>query len=129
MTASLDTLLLADGERFTPATVDNVEYKHEGVLSRKQEYATSEGNCEVTYRRETDDEPDITVEGVVQKNQLDELKRLKGATDLKVITDVESNTVAVERLRLEQVSDLVSVTIDGNTELAFLFTLQMKVTG
>lgn len=121
------TLLKADGTRFTPSVVNFIEYDHKGTMGRTQRLASSGGECKTTNRREADNGADITIRGIVQESEVDDLRQLKSEPNLALITDVHSEkNVIVKRLTLEQSSDLVDVTKQGRTELAFRFKLTLK---
>ena len=118
------TLELDNGEEFSPAVVDRLEFDHEGVMSQ----ITWKACNRVENRREADKKPDIVCEGIVTENQLKNLKLLDGQSDLVLTSDLHSGPVAVRRVIIEQTADLVEFVPDsGEPQLAFAFQVQMKV--
>jgi hypothetical protein len=115
-----------DGEDFDPAVTERVEYDHRGQTSS---VTTVCGETE--NRRESDQQPDITAEGVVTQDQLQPLKDLKRGEQITVISDIHSGQVLVKRVTIEQSSDIVSYIPDGSDEeeLAFSFQLQLGQPG
>jgi hypothetical protein len=115
-----------DGEDFDPAVTERVEYDHRGQTSS---VTTVCGETE--NRRESDQQPDITAEGVVTQDQLEPLKGLKRGEQITVISDIHSGQVLVKRVTIEQSSDIVSYIPDGSDEeeLAFSFQLQLGQPG
>lgn len=119
-------VVVEDGEDFDPAVTERVEYDHRGQTSS---VTTVCGETE--NRRESDQQPDITAEGVVTQDQLQELKDLKRGQTITVISDIHSGQVLVKRVTIEQSSDVVSYIPDGSDEeeLAFSFQLQLGQPG
>jgi hypothetical protein len=115
-----------DGKNFEPAVTQRVEYDHRGQTSS---VTTVCGETE--NRRESDEQPDITAEGVVTQDQLQDLKDLKRGQQITVISDIHSGQVLVKRVTIEQSSDIVSYIPDGSDEeeLAFSFQLQLGQPG
>jgi hypothetical protein len=115
-----------DGANFDPAVTQRVEYDHRGQTSS---ITTVCGETE--NRRESDEQPDITAEGVVTQSQLQDLKDLKRGQQITVISDIHSGQVLVKRVTIEQSSDIVSYIPDGSDEeeLAFSFQLQLGQPG
>lgn len=105
---------------FYPAVVQRVEYDHQGAVS-----STSSVCGETENRRETDEQPDITIEGIITAPQLSDIKTLKNGTRTTVISDVHSGKVLVKRVTIEQNTDIIELEINGNAKLAFAFQLQL----
>lgn len=110
-----------DADQFTPAVVETIEYDHTG----QQSQITSECG-ETENRRESDDKPDITIDGILTKEQLEDIKALKEDQQLTLSSDIHSGEVFVKRTTISQESELVSITINGDESLAFRFQLQLK---
>jgi hypothetical protein len=114
-----------DGTNFEPAVTERVEYDHRGQTSS---VTTVCGETE--NRRESDEQPDITAEGVVTQDQLQPLKDLKRGQRITVISDIHSGQVLVKRVTIEQSGDIVSYIPDsGEEKLAFSFQLQLGQPG
>jgi ABC-type lipoprotein release transport system permease subunit len=110
-----------EGETFSPAVVERVEYDHSGQSSS---ITTVCGETE--NRRESDKKPDMTIEGVLTEPQLAEAKELKEGQQITLISDVHQGQVFVKRLTITQEPDLLYYVENGEEELAFSFQLQLK---
>lgn len=119
---SRDASIVTDDENvFSPAVVERVEYDHTGQTS-----SITSVCGETENRRESDEKPDLTLEGVITEDQLTEAKRLKEGEEITLISDVHQGPVYIKRLTIEQSSDLVSfIGDDGEEKLAFSFSLQL----
>lgn len=117
------SLRLEDGSLFEPAVAQRVEFDHEGGMSQIKHQ-----NCNKTRnRRESDEKPDIVVEGICTEGQLETLKSLKSQRELTLITDLYSGDVVVKRLTIEQNTDVIHFAPNGEEwQLAFEFQLQLK---
>lgn len=105
---------------FYPAVAEEVEYDHEGAVS------SITSTCgETENRRESDEQPDITIQGVLTESQLPEIKALKEGEQTTVISDVHSGRVLVKRVTITQSTDVIDIRMNGETELAFTFQLQL----
>lgn len=110
-----------DREDFEPAVVQRVEYDHTGQSS-----SISSTCGETENRRETDDKPDMTIEGILVEEQLEQAKNLKEGEEITLVSDVHQGQVFVKRLTIEQNQDLIHYIEDGVESLAFGFQLQLK---
>jgi len=110
-----------DQPDFEPAVVQRVEYDHTGQSS-----SISSVCGETENRRETDEKPDISVEGIITEPQLEPAKALKEGQKITLISDVHQGEVFVKRLTIEQTADLTHYIEGGNEQLAFTFQLQLK---
>lgn len=106
---------------FEPAVVQRVEYDHSGQTS-----SLSTVCGETENRRESDDKPDLTVEGILVEGELETAKALKKGQEVTFVSDVHQGQVFVKRLTIEQTADLNTYIEDGEEELAFTFQLQLK---
>lgn len=106
-----------------PAIVERVEYDHKG-----QESSLTTVCGETENRREGDEKPDITVEGILTESQLPEAKQLEEGLETTLVSDVHTGRVYVSRLTIEQNMDVVEYIPDGSdeSELAFTFQLQFS---
>lgn len=112
----------SEGSEFAPAVAQRVEYDHEGQTSS---ITTECGETE--NRREADEKPDLTIEGVITEDQLDPIKQLKRGDEITLVSDVHKGEVFVRRTTIEQSQDLISyVDEDGTERLAFSFQLQLR---
>lgn len=110
-----------DGDPFSPAIVQRIEWDREGGMSQ---ITTVCGETE--NRIESDKRPDITVEGIIPKSQINQLKTINEGEEIVFSSDLDKANVVVKRVTLEQTADVTEITIDGETELAFPFQLQLK---
>lgn len=111
---------------FTPAVVQRVEYDHRGQSS-----STTSVCGETENRRESDEQPDITVEGIITEDQIPDAKSLKRGDEITLISDVHQGDVYVKRLTITQSNDVIRYIPDGDSEeqLAFSFQLQLGQPG
>lgn len=118
------TIETDDGELFRPAVVERIEFDHEGVISH-----ISHANCNrYENRRESDEKPDIVIEGVVTEEQLEQLKELDQDSDLRLVSDIHDGPIAVRRTTVEQTADLVEFIPDGGEpSLSFGFQITVRV--
>lgn len=115
------TVSPTDREDFTPAVTQRVEYDHTGQSS-----SISSTCGETENRRETDDKPDMTIEGILIEEQLEKAKNLKEGEEITLVSDVHQGSVFVKRLTIEQSQDLIHYIEGGEEHLAFGFQLQLK---
>lgn len=108
-------------DNFTPAVVQRVEFDNTGQSSS---ITTVCGETE--NRRESDDNPDLTVEGILTEDQLNTAKDLKNGEEVRLVSDVHQGKVFVKRLTIEQKADLVHYIENGEEKLAFGFSLQLR---
>jgi len=109
--------------RFEPAVVQSIEYDHEGDSS-----AATTVCGETENRRTSDENPEITIEGIITEEQLDTIKSLKRGDEITLISDIEQGQVFVRRVTINQSSDLIGYLPDGadKAQLAMNFQLQLK---
>lgn len=115
------TVSPSDRPDFTPAVVQRVEYDHTGQQSS---ITTTCGETE--NRRESDEKPDMTIEGVIVEDQLEPIKQLKEGEEITLVSDVHQGQVFVKRVTIEQTPDLIHYIENGEEQLAFGFQLQLK---
>lgn len=120
---SRNVAIVTESQRIEPAVVQRVEYDHEGGISQ-----ITYSSCSRTEnRRESDKGPDLAVEGVVGEEGKDALKTLHHGQNITLVSDVETTSVVVKRVTIEQNTDIIHITPDGGEEqLAFPFQLQLK---
>lgn len=108
---------------FEPAIVDRLEYDHSGEISK-----IHHENCVTTEtRRESDDPPEIVIEGIVTENQLDTIKGLKVEPNPMIVSELYSGSFAVKRVTIEQRNDIVEyIPNGGDPKLAFRFQMQIE---
>jgi len=109
---------------FEPSVVQRVEYDHRGQTS-----SITSVCGETENRRESDEKPSMTIEGIMVEDELGTAKSLKEGDEVRVVSDVHSGRVFVRRLSIEQNQDVTSINVneDGcGFELAFPFQLQLK---
>lgn len=113
----------SDFDSLEPAVVRSIEYDHKGQQSS---ITTTCGETE--NRRESDDKPDITLQGILTYDQLETAKNLKEGDEITLSSDVHQGQVFVHRLTITQTSDLNYFVPDGSNEeqLAFEFQLQLS---
>lgn len=115
---TLDT----DDGTIEPAVVERIEYDHKGGMSK---ITTVCGETE--NRRESDEKPDITIEGIVTETHKDDIKYINEGQNLTLISDLDTGDVIVDRVVIEQTTDIVEfLDNSGNPKLAFPFQLQLK---
>lgn len=114
--------------RLQPALVTNVD------ITNSEEMSTISDQCGRTETRGAADlNWDIAVEGLVTKDSnnpnrfdLQDLKTLKGADELTIISDIHTGPVIVREISISQTNDLVSIDVGDGDELAFPFQLQLR---
>jgi len=108
---------------FRPDIVKRLEFDHQGGMSRIKTVCGETEN-----RRESNDGPEITVEGIVSEDQLPTLKGIHDGQEIILISEIESGSVVVERVTVEQNSDIVEYIPEGSNEskMAFPFQLQLQ---
>jgi hypothetical protein len=106
---------------FSPSVVQDIEYDHKGSTSS---ITTVCGETE--NRRNADELPDLTIEGVITEPEIPDIKNLKNGEQITFISDIHSGDVYVKRVTINQSTDILSFVDDsGNEELAFAFQLQL----
>lgn len=113
-------------ERFVPSVVQRVEYDHKGQTSSLTSVCGETEN-----RREGDNNPDITIEGIVTTDEIPQAKQLKEGQEITLVSDVHQGQVFVKSLTIEQTQDLIHYIPDESDEeqLAFTFQLQLGQPG
>ena len=111
----------SDREDFEPAVVERVEYDKSGQTS-----SVSSECGETENRRETDENPAMTIEGVLVEEQLPQIKSLEEGEKITIISDIHQGDVFVKRVTIEQNTDIIHAYIGGKQYLAFPFQLQLK---
>jgi len=115
------TVSPSDRPDFEPAVTQRVEYDHTGQSSS---ITTTCGETE--NRRESDEKPDMTIEGILVEDQLEPIKQLKEGEKITLVSDVHQGQVFVKRVTIEQTPDLIHYIENGEEQLAFGFQLQLK---
>lgn len=105
----------------SPAVTQMVEYDHSGQTS-----SVSSTCGETENRRESDQKPDMTIEGILVNDQLEDFKALKEGQEITLVSDVHQGKVFVKRLTISQEAELISYIENGEEQLAFSFQLQLK---
>lgn len=109
-------------EPFQPSVVQRLKYDHKGQMSS---ITTECGETE--NRREGDNKPNITVEGVITKDELGPMKSLKEREEISFVSDLYEGRVVIDRLSITQTPDLLYYKEEGGEKkLAFEFQMQVK---
>lgn len=115
-----------DGE-FVPSVVQQIKFDNKGQMSR---ITTECGESE--NRREADEKPKITVEGILTKDEIGPMRALKNVESFQFVSDIFSGQVIVERLSIVQSNNLLYIEKtngddgSGDKELAYEFQMQLK---
>lgn len=104
-----------------PSIIQRVKFDHKGQMSS---ITTECGETE--NRRQSDNNPNITVEGIIQSDEIRDLRSLKNEEKILFISDIFSGNVIIERLSIVQSTDILYLKIGGEEELAFNFQMQLK---
>lgn len=120
---SFEDLDPTNPEILEPAATQRVEYDNKGQMSS---ITTDCGETE--NRREAENKPSITLEGIITESQVPAMKALKNKERLVLISDVDQGEVFVDRLTISQDTNIISVAPNGGgeEELAFSFQMQLK---
>lgn len=113
-------------DRFVPSVVQRVEYDHSGQTS-----SITSVCGETENRRESDEQPDITIEGVITSDEIPVAKSLKKGEEITLVSDIHQGDVFVKRLTIEQTTEIAHYIPDEGDEekLAFSFQLQLGQPG
>lgn len=107
---------------FSPSVVQRIKFDNKGQMSR---ITTECGESE--NRREADEKPKITVEGILVEDEIGPMRDLKSTENFTFVSDIFSGPVIVERLAITQSEDLLYLQKSGGEkELAFDFQMQLK---
>lgn len=105
-----------------PSVTQRIKFDNKGQMSS---ITTECGETE--NRRQGDNKPKITVEGVIVESEIDDMRSLKNEETITFISDIYKGDVIVERLSIAQKQDLLYFKpTGGEQELAFSFQLQLK---
>lgn len=117
---SFDTT--ATGE-ISPTIVQRIKFDNKGIMSS---ITTECGETE--NRRQSDQKPTITVEGIILEDEIDGLRAIQNDEEITFISDIYRGEVNVQRLSIVQKEDLLYFKPDGSNEkhLAFNFQIQLK---
>lgn len=119
------TVIPEDGPTFDPAVAQNIEFDHRGIMS-----SITSVCGETENRRMGNNLPQVTIEGVLTESQLPEAKNLRRGENITLVSDVYQGEVIVNRMMIEQTTDLLTYQSQGGEEeLAFSFQLQLKEPG
>jgi len=114
-----DTVVTEDDDDvFKPKVAQRVEYDHQGDISQTKTVCG-----ETEKRRDADEGPEMTIEGIITSEQLPKLKSFENA-DATLISDVHSGPIYVGRLTIEQNTDITHYIENGEEKLAFVFQIQ-----
>lgn len=106
----------------SPSVVQQVKFDNKGQMSS---ITTECGETE--NRREGENQPNLTVEGVIVEDEIDQMRALKNEDNISFVSDIYSGDVIVERLSITQKPELQYYKPDGGEEqLAFAFQMQLK---
>lgn len=113
-------------DEFVPEVVQRVEYDHSGQTSS---ITTVCGETE--NRRESDEQPDVTIEGIITSGNIPAIKSLKKGEEITLVSDIHQGSVLVKRVTIEQNADVTHYIPEegGDEELAFKFQLQLGQPG
>lgn len=120
---SRDAALQGDSiGQVAPSIVQTVKFDNKGQMS------SLTSNCgETENRREGDNKPSLTVEGIIGESEIDNMRALKFQDTISFVSDVYRGDVIIKRLSIEQSADLLSIKPNGDEEeLAFTFQLQLE---
>lgn len=110
------------GGEIEPSLVQNVKFDHKGQMSS---ITTECGETE--NRREGDNKVNITVEGIITVDEVDDMRSLRNEEKINFVSDIYSGEVIVKRLSITQSADLLYYKPSGGEqELALNFQLQLK---
>lgn len=118
---------IVDGDMYNPDdeikldAAQRVEYDHQREVST---ITTVCGESEA--RNESDDPPELTIEGTVGQDNMYRLKNIDRGQEVTVVTDLHYSSMLVRRVTVEQSSDVLSINRNGEEELAFSFQIQLK---
>jgi hypothetical protein len=105
-----------------PSVTQRIKFDNKGQMSS---ITTECGETE--NRRQGNNKPKITVEGIIVESEIDDMRSLKNEEEITFISDIFKGDVIVERLSIMQKEDLIYFKPDGEEqELAFNFQLQLK---
>lgn len=105
-----------------PSVTQRIKFDNKGQMSS----ITSECG-ETENRRQGDNKASLTVEGIIRRSEINDMRALKNQETIKFYSDIFEGDVIVERLSIAQKSDLVYYKPNGGEkELAFSFQLQLK---
>jgi len=120
------SVIPADREEFNPAVVQSVEYDHRGGST-----SITSVCGETENRRTSDQQPDITIEGIITNDQIPTIKGLKKGEEVTLVSDIHQGEVYVKRVTINQSTDIIHYIPKGEQEekLAFSFQLQLGQPG
>lgn len=105
-----------------PSVTQRIKYDNKGQMSS----LTSECG-ETENRRQGDNKPKLTVEGIIVEGEIGDLRSLKNQEEITFISDIYEGSVIVERLSIVQSQDLLYYRPNGgDKQLAFEFQMQLK---
>lgn len=115
-----------DHSLFVPAVVEEVEYDQTNEISKTVKQSGLP--CESTeLRHEYADKPDLVIEGIATKDQLEPLKKLSDQRQPVFVSDLFSGSIAVSRVTIRQTTDTIYYTASGGKrKLAFKFHCQVS---
>jgi len=107
----------------TPAVTQSVDFDDKGKMTQ---ITTQCGETE--NRRGGENKPNLTVEGIITEDQIEEFKKLKFADNVELISDVFNGNITISRLSISQNTDLVYYQENDSAEkqLAFEFQIQTR---
>lgn len=103
---------------FKPKVAQRIEWDHQADVAK-----TTTVCGETEKRRDADEGPEITIEGVITEEQIPRIKALK-SRNITLISDVHSGRVYIGRVTIEQNTDVIHYIENGQEQLAFTFQIQ-----
>lgn len=104
-----------------PAVPQRIEYDDEGTMSTIQ---TICGESET--RRSGDEGVSMVLEGILTRDQLPDAKSISSGDNLTLVSDVHSGPIEVQRVTIEQNTDIIHFVENGDQQLAFGFQMQFQ---
>jgi len=105
-----------------PSVTQSVKFDNKGQMSS---ITTQCGETE--NRRQGENKPNLTVEGIIVREEISQLRALQNAENIEVTSDIYKGPAIINRVSITQSSDLIYYKPNGgNEQLAFTFQLQFK---
>jgi len=105
-----------------PSVTQTLKFDNKGQMSS---ITTQCGETE--NRRQAENKPNVTAEGVIVKDEIPQIRQLKNADQVTITSDIYSGPVIIDRVSITQESDLIYYQPNGgNKQLAFSYQLQFK---
>lgn len=105
-----------------PSVITRVKFDNKGLMSS----VTTECG-ETENRRAGNNNPNLTIEGIITEDEIDDLRSVKNQEEVSLVSDIYKGNVIVERLSITQTQDLLYYKPNnGEKQLAFEFQMQLK---